>query len=313
MLGPNGWQGVLVSEPRGSSGRSVWPQPVGIDAAVGFRVPVSEIHFVDARVRVGNNGKGAKISGGKIVVERVRGQVVRGDSDMVTDVVEEFLGKGRRTAGLLGVGVLAEAAVGVCEAFVVVPAELVDRSSIGRNGERWIRGRPVQGVHRGRVVPVHKVEGSAYHELCAMSCVNGGIICMATGLDGVVPVGGAGLIGAVGLQLGHWFFVQGFSLAVALGAMGRCQSVRGTLELVEELEELIVNAPVTVGDNHTGTTISTVKFVVQSLGQLMFVHGLFARDSQGPDGKRAVYRFALGTHHRRANVLRNIVFIGIPI
>jgi hypothetical protein len=69
--------------------------------------------------------------------------------------------------------------VGVCEAFKVVLAELVDR----RIGRRF-GGRPVQCVHAGLVVPMHKVEGSV-----AMSCVNRGIICMDAGLDGGVPIG----------------------------------------------------------------------------------------------------------------------------
>jgi hypothetical protein len=46
--------------------------------------------------------------------------------------------------------------------------------------------------HGGLVVPVHKVEGSL-----AMSCVNRGIICMDTGLDGGVPIGCTGGVGAI--------------------------------------------------------------------------------------------------------------------
>jgi hypothetical protein len=87
--------------------------------------------------------------------------------------------------------------VGVCEAFVVVLTEFVDRSSVGRSGERWFRGWPIQGVHGGRVVSVRQVEGSV-----TMGCVNGGIVGMDTSLDGGVPIGGADRVGAICLQFG---------------------------------------------------------------------------------------------------------------
>jgi hypothetical protein len=55
MLVPNGQQGVLVLEARGSGSLSVRPQQ-GIDTAVGLRVLVTKIHFIDAWVSMGMNG-----------------------------------------------------------------------------------------------------------------------------------------------------------------------------------------------------------------------------------------------------------------
>jgi hypothetical protein len=45
-----------------------------------------------------------------------------------------------------------------------------------------------------------------------MGCVNRGIIGMDTGLDGGVPIGHVGRVGAICLQLGHEFLVEGFGL-----------------------------------------------------------------------------------------------------
>jgi hypothetical protein len=45
--------------------------------------------------------------------------------------------------------------------------------------------------------------------------------------------------------------------------------VRGTLELGQEAEEFIVDAPVAVRDNHTGDAMGTVKLVMEGLGQLV--------------------------------------------
>jgi hypothetical protein len=72
----------LIPEARGSGSWSVRPQPVCIDTAVGLRVLVSKIHFIDAEERMGNNRKGAKVSGSKFGIQGVRGQVFSGDADM---------------------------------------------------------------------------------------------------------------------------------------------------------------------------------------------------------------------------------------
>jgi hypothetical protein len=85
---------------------------------------------------MGNNEKGDEVSGGKLGIQRVRGLVVCEDPDMVADFVKGLLGIWCRGPGLPGVSILAEAAVGVCEAFKVVLAEVVDRHSNGRSGER---------------------------------------------------------------------------------------------------------------------------------------------------------------------------------
>jgi hypothetical protein len=95
--------------------------------------------------------------------------VFSGDSEKVADFVKGLVGDGRRAAGLLGVSVPAEATVGVGEAFMVVLAELVDRRSIHRSRKRWLGGRQTQGVHGGRVVPMHNIERSVAtcsHGLC---------------------------------------------------------------------------------------------------------------------------------------------------
>jgi hypothetical protein len=215
VIGANGRQVLLIAESRGSSSWSVWPQPVCIDTAVGLRVLVSKIHFIDAWVRMGHNRKGAKVPGSKFGIQEIRGQVFSGDSDMVANFVEGLLGDGCRAAGRPNISVLAEATVGVCKAFVVVLAEFVDRSSVGRSGERWFRGWPVQSVHGGRVVSVCQVEGSV-----TVGCVNGCIIGMDTSLDGGVLIGDAGRVGAICLQFGDELFVEGFGLAIALGSVG---------------------------------------------------------------------------------------------
>jgi hypothetical protein len=98
-MGANGRQVHWISEARGSGSWSVWPQPVCVDTAVGFRILVSEIHFIDAWVRMGNNRKGAEVSGSKFSIQRVRGQVFSGDPDMVAHFVEGLLGKWCRAAG----------------------------------------------------------------------------------------------------------------------------------------------------------------------------------------------------------------------
>jgi hypothetical protein len=71
----------------------------------------------------------AEVSGGKLGIQGVRGQLVGGDPDMVADLVEGLLCHWRRRAVFPGVSVLVEAVVGVCEACVVMLAELVDCSS----------------------------------------------------------------------------------------------------------------------------------------------------------------------------------------
>jgi hypothetical protein len=73
MWGPNWRQGVFVSATRCSSGVSVSPQPVSIDTSVCLRALASKLHFVYAGVRIGNNGKGAEVSGGKLGIQWVRG------------------------------------------------------------------------------------------------------------------------------------------------------------------------------------------------------------------------------------------------
>jgi hypothetical protein len=108
---------------------------------------------------------------------------------------------------------------------------------------------------------------------------------MDTGFDGGVPIGHAGGVGAICLQLGQELLVKGFGLSIALGAVGGCQPVRDALELVHESEEIIVIAPVTVRDNDSGNTMNTVKFVVEGLGQLMLAHRQLARDRLGELGQ----------------------------
>jgi hypothetical protein len=100
MLAPEGRQGGPVSEVQSSSGLSVRPQPVGIDTSVGLRVLVSKIHFVYAGVRMGKDGEGAQVSGGKLGIQGVRGQAVGEDPDMVTNLVEGSLCHRRRMAVL---------------------------------------------------------------------------------------------------------------------------------------------------------------------------------------------------------------------
>jgi hypothetical protein len=50
--------------------------------------------------------------------------------------------------------------------------------------------------------------------MCYKLYGNGGIIGMDTGLDGGVPIGDRGRVGAICLQFGDELFVDGFGLAI---------------------------------------------------------------------------------------------------
>jgi hypothetical protein len=85
--------------------------------------------------------------------------------------------------------------------------------------------------------------------------------------------------GSKGGRLRHAFFLDQVKIQTLRAR--RSSKVCLATQPAQKLEELIVNAPVTVGDNHTGTTMSTVELVVQGLSQLVLVHGLLTLYSQG--------------------------------